>query len=146
MYEFHYADATRPPGAATLFQQLLPTCSDTHWEQSQHTSPIPILAEDDAPPPLDMMEFHDLRAAPLAAAAATTLVRQPSDKFTVHLEAALHLHMSDSMYSPPIPICLKLNRLPTLGLKFLPCQQTPDTQQELILIGCQEGTAANRIP
>ena len=57
------------------------------------------------------------------------------------------MNMSHDMYGTPQYVTLPRNRHPTLGLQF--CSfgyNTDDSQRELTLAGCQEGTKASRIP
>ena len=156
MDEFHYGDATRPPGATQLFEAAIPACTDSALQDNEQDVLLEVTGDTDHHSSLeDACTVHamgpthvanlPLATPPATAAAAVTRVRQHED--AVHPDAPLHLTTSSNMYTPLVSIILPMNRHPTLGLLFTPPPSSAlPGQHPLLLVGCQEGTKASRLP
>lgn len=143
--EFHYASPSRPPGAQQVLEKVAP-----HVLYRQHPDRDVIYLTEDkhqACPntPLDTLdpllaERHQQRSHPTTAVAASAfgqLTRRDQQ-----MEEILHAWLDTNQFLPSVPIRLPLNRHPTLG--FILAQ---DSEHHLVFLqGCQEGTAASRIP
>ena len=96
-------------------------------------------------PPLDTLDpaFTDISWAhqPTQTTTAATSFGQLT-QLQQRDKEVLHAWTDTTMYAPPVLISLPINRHATLG--FI-CIDDP-TQRLVFLRGCQEGTAASRLP
>ena len=139
--ELHYGTDPiyRPPMASTIIKNTLPTSvippADDTWLQAADSTSL--LGE------LDQMDPNscELCQSPPQTVVAAVMFTSTSEQKR-QFDRVLALDSSTDSYGPPIWISLPMNRLPTLGLVL---QDTP-TNMNMLVIGCQEGAAASRLP
>ena len=140
MDELHYGTKPllSPPMANAIIQQTLPprvasTLPEDTLLRTDDTAPL--LTELDTMHPASC----DLRDSTLTTAVAAAMYTSiPEQKR--QMERVLALESTTHSFGPPIRIVLPMNQLPTLGLIL------QDTQTTTTVVGCQEGTAASRLP
>ena len=143
MDELHYGSSplTRPPMANTII--------DTYLSRHQPAEPDHGLLVHDNSPGLHLQDLDKVQRIPDTqrheefpqTATAATLYAQMTAR-DQQQERTLRVEYTTDNFLPPVSIHLPMNLHPTLGLLLTDSR----LQEETIISGCQEGTAASRLP